>query len=219
MRRITLVAAAICAVGVLLCGCGGKKNVAPQANIKNKDGMDQVEIETQIPEDNRPGILTSGKYPGDWEAIIFENSQGSLPMKYLEEYKETGVTVEVVFYLEKADYYLLGLAGNKNWNEKLYCIDNSFITGVVPKSEAYGDNDIPKYYVSMQEEDGFFSFAAWERWTYRKNFDCYSFSFNLSSDAIKYLYEKENDGLLFQTYGVNVTKIILGADPVDVSIK
>ena len=206
MKKI-IAALLIATVACTCAGCGNNKNVAPQANL-NED-------ETKYPEDTREGIDTDCTYGGDWDAVTFADGNKVLPVSAFEAYEDTGVTVEICFYLEDADYYCLGLANFDNWDEKLYTVDHSYVTGVATQEEAFGENNVPLYYVNIQQ-DGYFSFAGKEI----RDHNVYSFSFNLSGDAIKYIKENggKSQGFVLQSYGVTVTKVIIDSEPVDMSV-
>ncbi len=199
-------------IAVGMVGCGSK-------NEKEDSSLDNMG-ETQTPEDNREGVETLDKYPGDWGFIKFKDGKGYLDAKYLEEYADSGVTIEIMFYLVKNDYFLLGFNNASKLEEKLYCVDNSYISGIARQKDSFDDKKMPLQYVYLQD-DGFVAFNAVGCWNAGYDYNCYSFSVDLSADAIKHLCKgKSNDrGLAFQTYGVQVTKVLINTGRVDTTIR
>jgi hypothetical protein len=167
-------------------------------------------------------VTTDGKYPGDWSTPNFSDGNNYLSYDYLEEYKDTGVTIEVDYTLEDGfDYYLLAPCNANGW-AKLYQADASYITGVDAKEDVIVD-DVASKWACMQN-DGYVILQNVDGST--------KFTFTLSGAAIQYLYDNAGDGedaetgeavkwggLVFQTYGVNVTKVVIGADAVDTTIQ
>lgn len=173
-----------------------------------------------IPEDDgRPRYVTRGAYPGDWKAVVFEGGRNMIYVEDLAAYADTGVTVEVGFSLEERDYYILGICDAMNW-EKLYSLDSSYISGVVSEAEAFDSRQIPKYYVYMQK-DGCMSFTVPGCKNAGIDYDIQSITFKITPEGIKYLMDKDSDreGVIFQTYGVNVRYVLLEADEIDSGIK
>ena len=156
---------------------------------------------------------TDGAMPSDWGTPVFKDFQKDdgtpleyIPLDELEAYKDTGVDVVLkVSELDPAkDYWLIAPANANGW-DKLYAIDNSYITGMKTKEE---DEDEEELYV--QQDDGFIVVRE----------DATEIKFTLSADGVKYLFDNAGEaddgskwgGLLFQDYGVNVSSVTLGAE-------
>lgn len=170
-------------------------------------------------EDGRPIYVSRGAYPGDWKGIVFEGGRNMIYVEELAAYADTGVTVEVGFTLEERDYYVLGICDALKW-DKLYKLDNSYISGIVSESEAFDSRQIPKHYVCMQS-DGCVSFTVPGCENAGIDYGVQSFTFRVTPECIKYLTDKDSskEGIIFQTYGVNVRYVLLEADEIDSKIK
>lgn len=174
----------------------------------------------EIPEDDgRPRYVTRGAYPGDWKAVVFEGGRNMIYVEDLAAYADTGVTVEVGFTLEEREYYVLGICDAMNW-EKLYNVDSSYISGIVTDADAFDSRQIPKYYIYMQP-DGCISFTVPGCENAGIDYDIQSFTFKITPEGIKYLMDKdsEREGVILQTYGVNVRYVLLEAEEIDPKIK
>lgn len=194
------------------CSTSGRKEEITSA--------DKIAGETEVPTDAREGIEAKDSYPGDWKYVQFEDGRRYIDVSYFEQYKDSGVTVEVMFYLVKKDYFLLGISNAARKGELLYSLNKDYISGMATEDKAYDANKMPLYYVYMQN-DGFTAFSAIGCWNAGYDFDCYSFTFDLSADAIKYLLsgEGESKGIAFQTYGVQLKKVIINTGRVDSTVK
>ncbi len=170
-------------------------------------------------EDGRPRYISRGAYPGDWKNIVFEGGRSMIYVEELAPYADTGVTVEVGFTLEERDYYVLGICDALKW-DKLYKLDNSYISGIVSDADAFDSRQIPKNYVCIQS-DGCVSFTVPGCKNAGIDYDIQSFTFRITPECIKYLTEKDSskEGVIFQTYGVNVRYVLLEADEIDSKIK
>lgn len=198
-----------------MCGCALNRNVAPQADVAKDIRDNEIYI---APEDDRLGIETSKSYPGDWAEIVFNKYGTAIPREEYEEYKDTGAVVEVVFYLEKANYYLLGILEGESW-AKLYEVNRDYISGVVTADKAFDDEGRPLCYVYMQD-DGCISFPVKECINMGIGYDYYSFTFELTPEGIQYLINQGSKaGLGFMTYGVVVTKVIIGSKTINPTIQ
>ncbi len=80
--------------------------------------------------------------------------------------------------------------------------------------------EIPKNYVCIQS-DGCVSFTVPGCKNAGIDYDIQSFTFRITPECIKYLTEKDSskEGVIFQTYGVNVRYVLLEADEIDSKIK
>lgn len=199
----------------VMCGCALNRNVAPQADVANDVRDNEIYV---APEDDRVGIETLKTYPGDWAEIVFDGYGTAIPRAEFEEYRDTGVVVEVVFYLEKSDYYLLGILEGESW-AKLYELDNNYISGVVTADKAFDKDGRPLCYAYMQK-DGCMSFPVKECINMGIGYDYYSFTFELTPEGIQYLINQGGKaGLGFMTYGVVVTKVIIGSKTINPTIQ
>ncbi len=194
----------------VMCACQNKDSGSNVVQEK------PTETEGEVYINSKEGYATAGKYAGDWRTVTFDNGSDRIPYSELEQYKDTGVTIEVDFTLEESDYYVLGIADASNMDNKLYAVDRTYITGIIPYEEAYNDKQIPQYYVSMQS-DGFVSFSYHECINSGSEYNCMAFTFTITPEAIEYL--KDSKGIVFQTYGVNVRKVILDTDELDAKIR
>ena len=208
--RIGIAASVLFAVSLFMCSCRNDNDVDIVSNDESTEAPTEVYINP------KEGYTTIGRYIGDWKSVSFDTGTDRIPYSELDKYKDTGVTIEVDFTLEDKAYYVLGIADASNMDNKLYAVDKSYITGIVPYDEAYNDKRIPQYYVSMQD-DGFVSFAYHECINSGSEYNCMAFTFTITPEGIKYL--KGGEGIVFQTYGVNVRKVILDADELDARIK
>lgn len=225
IRRLltAMLTVGLCAVALTAC-----------QNQKNSHNSSQTDAETTAPEafttapeavtvsenDNRPHYDTRGIYPGDWNATVFVGGRNMIYVEDLEPYADTGVTIEVGFKLEERDYYILAICEALDSWKKLYSVDNSYITGIISDSEAFDSRQIPLYYVCMQS-DGCVSFTVPGCKNAGIDYDIQSFTFTLTPEAIKYLLEKDekSEGIVFQTYGINVQYVLLEAEEIDAKIK
>lgn len=213
-RTVAAGMAAMLSIG-MLTACG---------KTSQSSKAETTEAATEAPTEAK-GVeyITDGQYPGDWAAPVFENGSTCIPVEDLAKWADTGVTVEVDFTLEDSDYYVLAIAEGAKWDNKLYNVDKSYIEGVQPKDEAYSDDEVPMYYASMQD-DGFVSLPAKDCENNGISYTATKFTFTLTSAGIKYLQSNEGteenpQGIVFQTHGVNVTKVIFDADPIDAKIQ
>ncbi|MGN0369665.1 MAG: hypothetical protein ACI4EW_03885 [Butyrivibrio sp.] len=214
-------------VAVLLAAVTAAGMLAACAKDDTKTGANEEPTTVEEPTteaDTRPLYVGSNVYPGDWCAITFEDGSDYIPIEDLEKYADTGVTCQVDFMLEDSDYYVIAIAEAKNWNNKLYQVDTKYISDIVPKTEAYDENNVPLYYASIQD-DGFVSLPLKDCETNGISYSCTSFTFTITSEGIKYLIdnpaveEGEVQGIKFQTHGVNVTRLYLEADVIDAKMQ
>lgn len=223
MKRIAdraLLLSLVLTAALMFPGCQRENSGTPRSESVPQE-ITQAQTETiAIPEDDgRPRYLTRGTYPGDWTAVVYKGGRDMIYVEDLAAYADTGVTVEVGFTLEERDYYVLAICDAMSW-EKLYKLDNSYITGIVPDTEAFDSRQIPLYYVCMQS-DGCVSFTVPGCRNAGIDYNINSFTFNITPEGIKYLMERDSksEGVVLQTYGVNVRYVLLEAEEIDAKIE
>lgn len=218
IRRLLAVSAVI-AAALAATACHNKSS--SQRNVETTAAPTLAAAATvAVPkEDGRPRYISRGAYPGDWKNVVFEGGRSMIYVEELAPYADTGVTVEVGFTLEERDYYVLGICEALKW-DKLYKLDNSYISGIVSETDAFDSRQIPKNYVCIQS-DGCVSFTVPGCKNAGIDYDIQSFTFRITPECIKYLAEKDSskEGIIFQTYGVNVRYVLLEADEIDSKIK
>ena len=221
MRKILkrILPALTAALSVFALTACQNKNSSSREHHTMPEATQAVAATVAIPDDDgRPRYVTRGAYPGDWKAVVFEGGRNMIYVEDLAAYADTGVTVEVGFNLEERDYYVLGIC-EMNW-QKLYSIDSSYISGVVSDADAFDSRQIPKCYMYMQP-DGCISFTVPGCKNAGIDYDVQSFTFKITPEGIKYLMDSdpEREGVILQTYGINVRYVLLEAEEIDAKIK
>lgn len=183
---------------------------------------------------------TDGEYPGDWSTPNFViDDEGNVlnffNIEYFDKYKDTGCSVTLNYEFEKTmdmttleesyyEYYLLAPCCAGDW-EKLYAVapeGTPYITGLPEELDARveknGDmrEDFDGAY--FLQSDGYIVFCQDKDGNWSSN----SVTFNVTPECIANMTEhiQTNDdgstwgGMIFQTYGINVTSVTLG-DPVE----
>ncbi|MCM1308135.1 MAG: hypothetical protein NC223_06015 [Butyrivibrio sp.] len=217
VKILPMLAAALSLLAMTACQNKSSSARQPQTT---PEATKAVAATVVMPEDDgRPRYVTRGAYPGDWKGVVFEGGRNMIYVEDLAAYADTGVTIEVGFTLEERDYYVLGICDALNW-EKLYKLDSSYISGVAAESDAFDSRQIPTRYVYMQS-DGCISLTVPGCKNAGIDYDIQSFTFKLTPEGIKYLTNKdsEREGIILQTYGVNVRYVLLEADEIDSKIK
>ncbi len=183
---------------------------------------------------------TDGEYPGDWSTPNFViDDEGNVVnffnVEWLEDYKETGCSMTINYTFEKTmdmttleesyyQYYLLAPAFANGWT-KLYAEapeGTPYVTGIPEELDAResigGAQKADFTGECFMQSDGCIVFCQ----DADGNWSSESVTINLTPECIQAVYDNmaTNDdgsqwgGLVFQTYGINVSSITLG-DPVE----
>lgn len=185
-------------------------------------------------------LNTDGEYPGDWGTPNFVidddgNVLNFFNVEYFEKYKETGCSVTINYTFEKTmdmttleesyyEYYLLGPCFAVSWG-KMYAEapeGTPYVTGLPEELDARVEKngDLKPDFTGeyFMQSDGYIVFCQDKD----GNWSSDSVTINLTPECIAAMeadIKTEADGsqwggMIFQTYGINVTSVTLG-DPVE----